>query len=187
MRKWQTIAVTALSTLALSGAGFTAYQVSQPAQYKGATFTNEKQSTNISSDFNSNSTSSSTQSQSTMGSSNDTNTSNEPSQSVTETEQPLVIYENTAERPPQLGGCGITKDVPLTFSVYTCGMADTNKGRMEVGIVLCNELIQPTKMIPIDDCEPFAQWMRTIASDKTDLNNSMDSNYNYWVQNVKGQ
>lgn len=187
MKTWKTIAVTALSTLALSGAGFTAYQAAQPAQYKGETFINEKHTTSHSSNSNVATSSSSTSHSSSSTTAGSTDSNSIPAQSASVEDQPLVIDENTAERPLQMGGAGLTYDRPLTFSVYTCGMAETNQGRMEVGVVVCNEIGQKTHMIPIDECEPFAQWMRSIASDKTNLDNSMDSNYNYWKTNVKGQ
>lgn len=172
MRKWQTIAVTALSTLALSGAGFTAYQMNQPTHYEGATFTNVKQSTNISSNTDSNSTSSSTESQSTMGSSNDTNTSNEQSQSVTATEQ------NTTENPTfyaylyQPNGSAGVDPSNYTYefrAVYTVTGEEVSCG-------------QDSR-----DAELFCKWMNSIAHGKGHLDNSLQSNYNYWVQNVKGQ
>lgn len=185
MRKWQTIAVTALSTLALSGAGFATYQASQPAQYKGATFTNEKHSTTHSTNSNmASSTTNNEQSPATVtDSSSDTTV---PAQSASVEQSITVTGEPT--KPLQMGGVIKPDEITgLTFSVYDCGTAESTIGKIEVGVVVCNELIQPTKVIPIEDCEPFAQWMRTIASDKTNLTNSMDSNYNYWVQNVKGQ
>lgn len=185
MRKWQTIAVTALSTLALSGAGFTAYQMNQPTHYEGTTFTNEKHSTTHSTNNNmASSTSDTRESSATVtDSSSDTTV---PAQSAS-VEQPITVT-GEATKPIQMGGTVKPDEITgLTFSVYDCGTAESTIGRIEVGVVVCNELIQPTKVIPIEDCEPFAQWMRTIASDKTNLTNSMDSNYNYWVQNVKGQ
>lgn len=172
MRKWQTIAVTALSTLTLSGAGFTAYQMSQPAQYKGVTFTNEKQSTNISSDTNRNSTSSSTESQSTLDSSNDTNTSNEPSQSVTATEQTTnenpTFYAYLYE-PNGSAGVDPSKCTYEFRAVYTVTGEEVSCG-------------QDSR-----DAELFCKWMESIAHGKDHLDNSLQSNYNYWVQNVKGQ
>lgn len=187
MVKWQTIAVTTLSTLALSGACFTTYRAYQPTHYEGTTFVNEKHTTSHSTDSNMATSSSSTSHSSSSTTASSTDSNSIPAQSASVADQQLVIDENTAERPLQMGGTGFTYDTPLTFSVYTCGMAETNQGRMEVGVVVCNEIGQKTRMIPIDDCEPFAQWMRSIASDKTNLDNSMDSNYNYWKTNVKGQ
>lgn len=186
MRKWQTIAVTALSTLALSGAGFTAYQMNQPSHYEGAIFTNEKHTTSHSSNNNMASSSSSTSEPSSTTTTSDASDSTVPAQSPS-VEQPIIVTGEPTKS-LQMGGTVKPDEITgLTFSVYDCGIAESTIGRIEVGCVVCNELIQKTKVIPIEDCEPFAKWMRSIASDKTNLNNSMDSNYNYWVQNVKGQ
>lgn len=187
MRKWQTITVTALSTLALGTAGFATYQASQPSHYEGATFTNEKTHTTTHSNSNHMASSSSNTSESSSSTAtSDASDTTVPAQSSS-VEQPTIVTGEPT-KPLQMGGVVKPDEITgLTFSVYDCGIAESTVGRIEVGCVVCNELIQPTKVIPIEDCEPFAQWMRDIAGDKTNLTNSMDSNYNYWVQNVKGQ
>lgn len=186
MRKWQTIAVTALSTLALSTAGFATYQASQPAQYKGETFVNEKHTTTRSTNNNMASSSSSTSNSSSSTTASSTDSTTLPTQSSS-VEQPIIVTGEPT-KPLQMGGTVKLDEITgLTFSVYDCGIAESTIGRIEVGCVVCNELIEKTKVMPIEDCEPFAQWMRDIAGDKTNLTNSMDSNYNYWLQNVKGQ
>lgn len=160
--------------------------MNQPVHYEGATFTNEKHTTSHSSNNNMASSSSSTSNSSSSTTTSSTDSTTLPAQSPS-VEQPIIVTGEPT-KPLQMGGTVKPDEITgLTFSVYDCGIAESTIGRIEVGCVVCNELIQKTKVIPIEDCEPFAKWMRSIASDKTNLNNSMDSNYNYWVQNVKGQ
>lgn len=187
MKKWQTITATALLSASLAGIGTNFYHTMQPTHYQGETFVNEKKSSNShNSSSTSTSQSTSDSSSSTATTTNDTSVNTSVTQ-PSSVEQPIVVTGEPT-KPLQMGGTFKPDEITgLTFSVYDSGIAESTIGEIEVGCVVCNELIQKTKYIPIEDCEPFADWMRSIASNKTSLNNSMDSNYNYWVTNVKGQ
>lgn len=187
MKKWQTITATALLSASLAGIGTNFYHAMQPTHYQGETFVNEKKSSHSHSSSSTSTTQSTSDSSSSTASTDyDTSVNTAPSQPAS-VEQPIVVTGEPT-KPLQMGGTIKPDEITgLTFSVYDCGIAESTIGEIEVGCVVCNELIQKTKVMPIEDCEPFADWMRGIAGDKTSLNNSMDSNYNYWVQYVKGQ
>lgn len=187
MRKWQTIAVTALSTLALSGAGFTAYQLSQPTHYEGTTFTNEKHSTTHSTNSHmASSTTNNEQSSATVTDSSSDTTVPEQSTSVTE-KSSQVFVTGRPSQPAQLGGTVDPNPTKLTFYAYPGGTAETTQGRMEVGLVVCGELQQGTIYIPMTDCYAFRDWMTSITQGKTSLDHSLQENLDYWYANVKGQ
>lgn len=168
MRKWQTIAVTALSTLALSGAGFTAYQMNQPSHYEGATFTNEKQSTTHSTSNN-------------MASS----TTNNESSSATITDS-----SSDTSVPAQSSSVDEEQGVPLTFTAYEAknamGTIVTDENGKQMWLVSCQETGDHVA-VKAEEVQPFCCWLTDVTEGKTTMNNSMNSNYNYWVQNVKGQ
>lgn len=177
MRKFQTIAVTALSTLALSGAGFTAYQMSQPTHYEGATFTNEKNSTTHSNSNNmaSSNTNISKSYANITDSSSDTTV---PTQSSSVTEQEPTTEQNTNENPKFYAYLYVpngTAGVESSNNYYEFRAVYTVTGEE----VSCG---QDSK-----DAELFCKWMESIAYGKDHLDNSLQSNYNYWKENVKGQ
>lgn len=168
MRKWQTIAVTALSTLALSGAGFTAYQMNQPSHYEGATFTNEKQSTSHSSSSNmASSTSNNESSPATVTVSSSDTTSSTQSSSVTEEQhQPLTFTAHEAKN--------------------AMGTIVNDENGKQMWLVSCEETGDHVT-VKAEEVQAFCCWLTDVTEGKTTMNNSMQSNYNYWVQNVKGQ
>lgn len=168
MRKWQTIAVTALSTLALSGAGFTAYQMNQPSHYQGETFTNEKQSTTHSTSNN-------------MASS----TTNNESSSATITDS-----SSDTSVPAQSSSVDEEQGEPLTFTANEAknamGTIVTDENGKQMWLVSCKETGDHVT-VKAEEVQAFCCWLTDITKGKTTMNNSMNSNYNYWLQNVKGQ
>ena len=47
-----------------------------------------------------------------------------------------------------------------------------------------NYNLDPTLNTPVDNAEVFCKWLRQIAPSGT-TQNGLQSNYNYWVENVK--
>lgn len=169
MKTWKTIAVTALSTLALSGAGFTAYQASQPAQYKGETFVNEKHTTTHST--NSNVASSSTNNEQSSASVTDSSSDNAiPAQSSS-------VEEQEQEQLPSAGHEART---------FVTASHDLMNGQ-DMTYVVFLPTGECSKLIPAEDALTFCKYMNNIAGGQTTLNHSLDENYNYWKTNVKGQ
>lgn len=170
MKTWKTIAVTALSTLALSGAGFTAYQASQPTHYEGTTFVNEKHTTSHSTDSNMATSSSSTShsSSSTTASSTDSNSIPAQSSSVEEQEQEQLPSAGHEARTFVTASHDLMNGQDMTYVVF-----------LPTG--------ECSKLIPAEDALTFCKYMNNIAGGQTTLNHSLDENYNYWKTNVKGQ
>lgn len=173
MRKWQTIAVTALSTLTLSTAGFVTYNAMQPTHYEGATFTNEKQEQSTSHSSSATSTSSSSDNQS--------------SPSSTDTASTNPTYSEPASVAPQEPSTK-TYYEGLTFRTGSIDMMTAEDGtKKEMTYIYCNQTGDMTKNIPYEDAQPFMAWLYAITEGKHYMNNTMDSNYHYWLENVKGQ
>lgn len=174
MRKWQTIAVTALSTMALSGAGFTAYQMNQPTHYEGVTFTNEKESSthSTSNSMASSTTDNGKSSAIVTDSSSDTSA---PAQSNSVAQAPV-------QTAPTTPAPSATYD-ELTFTNGSCD----NVNGVDVTYVYCEQSHDMTDNIPLEDAQPFIAWLYSVTEGEHYMTNSIQSNYNYWVQNVKGQ
>lgn len=159
MRKWQTIAVTALSTLALSGVGFSTYQAAQPAQYKGETFINEKKSSH-----SHNSSSTSTSQSTSDSSSSPAVTDNDTSVNTTPS-QPASVAENNEANHEQ-----------RTFSIASIDEIDGQ----EMTYVVFLPTGECSDNMPVAEALAFCKYMNNIAGGKDHLDHSLQDNYNYW-------
>lgn len=191
MRKWQTITITALSTLTLSTAGFVTYNAMQPTYHASQVFNNESSvstSTSVSQ-------SQSASEQSSAPSSAETVDTEETVDTTTTT---IETYRNAYGHEMTVGDTndptGMAKDLPgstpaeqPTFALANGGYAETAEGKVEVCIAVHRPSRTATKLIPTKDAEPFIAWMESIAYGKQTLDHSLHENYNYWKQNVKGQ
>ncbi len=172
MRKWQTITITALSTLTLSTAGFVTYNAMQPTYHAGQVFNNESSvstSTSVS------------QSQSASSSSSVFSTESSSSTATTETVETPSTTTSSSEVLTQRGGTLSPEEFKQQVTFYKCGAADPaylNVVHQPTGELIC---------LPKVDAVPFCDWMNSIAHGKQTLEHSMQDNYDYWKQNVKGQ
>lgn len=179
MKKWQTIGVTALSTLALSIGGFKTYQYLQPTNYQGEVFNNEKTKQTSDDSF------SSEQQQSKQSST--TTTSTEQIQSQVETSVVPEYYKsmqwdefsNTYH--PQLGGTYMPTVITLPLYNNYCIINTKNPTDAIVVETTDNYTIAHERM---QEAKDFANWVNSIAQDKP-LQNPLQSNLQYYFNNVK--
>lgn len=179
MKKWKTIGVTALSTLALSIGGFTTYQYLQPTHYQGKVFNNEKIKQTSDDSF------SSEQQQSKQ--SGTSTTSAEIFQSQVDTSIVPEYYKsmqwdeflNTYQ--PQLGGTYMPTVITLPLhNVY----AIINTKNPTDAIIVETTDNYTIAHIRMQEAVEFANWVNSIARDKP-LQNSLQSNLQYYFKNVK--
>ncbi len=179
MKKWKTIGVTALSTLALSIGGFTTYQYLQPTHNQGEVFKNEKTKQTSDDSF------SSEQQQSKQSSTS--TTSAEQFQSHVDTSivpqyyKPMPWDEFSNTYHPQLGGTYMPTVITLPIHNNYCIINTKNPTDAIVVGTTDNYTIAHLRMQEADD---FANWVNSIAQDKP-LQNSLQSNLQYYFTNIK--
>lgn len=187
MKKWQTIGVTALSTLALSIGGFTTYQYLQPTHYQGEVFNNEKtkQTINEKTKQTSNDSFSSEQQQSKQSSTS--TTSAEQFQSRVDTSAVPEYYkvmnqqEFSSTYHPQLGGTNMS--TVIAIPVYN-GYAIVNTINPIDAIIVETTDNYTIAHLRMQEAKDFANWVNSIAQYKP-LQHSLYDNLQYYFNNVK--
>lgn len=181
MKKWQTIGVTALSTLVLSIGGFTTYQYLQPAHYQGEVFKNEKTKQTSTNSF------SSEQQQQQSKQSSTSTTSSELFQPQVDTAVVPEYYKamtwdefsNTYH--PQLGGTYMPTVITIPLHNNYAIINTKNPTDAIVVETTDNYTIAHVRM---QESKDFANWVNSIAQDKP-LQNTLQSNLQYYFNNVK--
>lgn len=180
MKKWQTIGVTALSTLALSIGGFTTYQYLQPSHYQGEVFNNEKTKQTSDNSF------SSEQQQQSKQSSTST-TSSELFQSRVDTAivpqyyKPMPWDEFSNTYNPQLGGTYMPTVIAIPCHGKYAIINTKNPTDAIVVETTDNYTIAHERM---QEAKDFANWVNSIAQDKP-LQHNLYDNLQYYFNNVK--
>ena len=173
MRKWQTITVTALATMAISTTGFAVYNATQPTHYQGETFVNEKKPSH------SHNSSASSTTQSTNDSSSSTTTTTNDTSVNTSASQPASVAQEPSTK---------TYYEELTFRQGSVDeMLDAYGTLRPSTYVYCVQTGETTQNMPVDYAQQFIAWLYTITEGKHNMDHSLQSNYAYWLQNVKGQ
>lgn len=181
MKKWKTIGVTALSTLAISIGGFTTYQYLQPTHYQGGAFKNEKTKQTSNDSF------SSEQQQQQSKQSSTSSTSAEQFQSQVDTSivpqyyKPMQWDEFSNTYHPQLGGTYMPTVITLPLHNNYCIINTKNPTDAIVVETTNNYTIAHQRM---QEAKDFANWVNSIAQDKP-LQHSLYDNLQYYFTNVK--
>ncbi len=193
MKKWKTISVTALTTLALSVGGLSIYKYLQPSHYEGGTFTNV--STTISNTSTSSDMSSSTEPIEDTDSSNNTNpvyTESNSTEQVTEYNT-LWVYASASKGYCDRDGNKINRS---GFYILTPVQNHTNyvevieidmRTNDEYHIKVYGETDEINDINYQSACanaEAFCNWLREQAPDGH-TTYGLNSNYDYWVKNCK--
>lgn len=154
MKKWQTIGVTALSTLALSIGGFTTYQYLQPTHYQGDIFNNEK----------------TTQSTTNTIQESSTTTTTSPSSNVEQ--QPQQSIGTTPALQPTFG----IKPIGMCNNVYGT--------LIETFTVIHHPSGDRVyKAMSEEQANAFCSYMEHIAHGKEKLDYTMEQNFEEWLTN----
>ena len=192
MKKWQLCTATALLSASLATIGVNTYHAIQPTHYQGETFDNEKKPShthNSSASSTSQPASDSTEQTTTTNNDTSVNTSASQPTSVENQEwaDKVVIHDHS----PQLGGT-VDPNNPNAYwnnqpTFYAYFHHDDANGEPNGFRVMFAPQHEEVKCKDAKDAELFAKWMESIAHGKDHLNHSLQSNYAYWLQNVKGQ
>lgn len=195
MKKWQTISVTALTTLALSVGGITTYNYHQTQPYKGKVFTNE---TKHEKSISSNTSTSSSSSSSEQGMVYDNYSANDT----------IKQQQSNTEALEQRGGTRMGEIAPITYQVDIIGVSTPVEQYQAGGYYIVstgtkyaiNRLERTGTMTdgtPILTCmdttvtgsydisKEFLDWLRYYDPDNTP-NSSLEDNWPYFVQQREG-
>lgn len=142
----------------------------QPSHYEGETFTNV--STSISNTSTSTSVSSSTESIETSdGSPNTDSVYTESSNTEVLEQRGGTCMGATVGTTPAFNPTFEVEQVSSKYDLYTVKHLPTGDS---------------TKPLTYEDAITFCAYMEQIVCGKTQLEYSMDQNFNYWKENVKG-
>lgn len=191
MKTWQTVTVTALTTLGLAGAGAFVYTSNQPAHYEGTTFKSSVSSTSE----ESSSSSSATEEQSSVEAYAGVTTS-PTSDTTTEEYNTLYIYAGVGsqicttrdgETLSRYGFYILCPQQPSTqFRVVQTG-ADNTYSDDYVIVHAENDDSDQSELncaSAKQNAEMFCKWLRQQAPNGT-TKNGLQANYDYWVNNCK--
>lgn len=172
MKKWKTIATTALITSAVTIGGVCIYTSQQLAHYEGNAFSTSSSSSSSSS----------------------TESTEEVTEETTNTEQSTVEYNTLYLNHGVTGWAEISR---TGFYIVTPMQATTNIDVVEIttdGDVLDKVTVHgegdPSDHSELNcdsaqtNAEEFCKWLRQQAP-SGHTTNGLQSNYNYWVENCK--